>query len=86
MDFQGHESMLPFDIFGGLAVLAILAGAIVLAIWAIRALPGSRFTRITPAPVETPLDTLARRFALGEISAEEFERARNLLRGDPPKP
>ena len=32
-------------------------------------------------PAETPLDILARRFASGEISAEEYERARDLLQG-----
>ena len=34
-----------------------------------------------------PLDILARRFAAGEISAEEYQRARDILRGEePPKP
>jgi len=33
------------------------------------------------APRETPLEILARRFASGEISAEEYERARDLLGG-----
>ena len=30
---------------------------------------------------ETPLDILARRFASGEISAEEYQKARDLLQG-----
>jgi uncharacterized membrane protein len=81
-----HESMLPFAILGGLAWLAIIAGVIVLVIWAVRAFPGNRLMRATPAAVESPLDTLARRFALGEISAEEFERSRDLLRGESSKP
>jgi uncharacterized membrane protein len=34
-----------------------------------------------PPPAQTPLDILARRFASGEISAEEYERARDLLQG-----
>jgi len=33
-------------------------------------------------PRESPLDILARRFAAGEISAEEYEKARDLLKGD----
>jgi len=32
---------------------------------------------------ETPLEILARRFASGEITAEEYERARDLLGGGP---
>jgi len=36
-----------------------------------------------PAPPgrETPLEILDRRFASGEISAEEYQRARDLLKG-----
>jgi uncharacterized membrane protein len=85
-----HGAMGPlgilFAVLGGLAWLAIVAGVIVLVIWAVRALPGSSLMRATPAAVESPLDTLARRFARGEISAEEFERSRDLLRGGPPQP
>jgi len=33
------------------------------------------------SPKEMPLEILARRFASGEISAEEYERARDLLQG-----
>jgi len=42
--------------------------------------------RTAPVSVQTPLDTLAHRFARGEITAEEYERARDLLRGDAQKP
>jgi uncharacterized membrane protein len=79
-------SMLPFAILGGLACLAIVAGVVALVIWAVRAIPANRVMQTTPAAVETPLDTLARRFALGQITAEEFERSRDLLRGDSSKP
>ena len=34
-----------------------------------------------PAGRETPLDILARRFASGEITAEEYQRGRDLLQG-----
>jgi len=34
-----------------------------------------------PGPREGPLDILARRFASGEISAEEYQKARDLLQG-----
>ena len=86
MTIEGpHESMLPFAILGGLAWLAILAGVVLLIIWAVRALPGSPLMRSRPAAIESPLDTLARRFAAGEITAEEYVRARDLLRGEAPK-
>jgi uncharacterized membrane protein len=74
--------MLPFAILGGLAFLAIVAGVVALVIWAVRAIPANRAMQSTPVAVEAPLDTLARRFALGQITAEEFERSRDLLRGD----
>jgi uncharacterized membrane protein len=65
-----------------------LVGLIVLVVWAA--------TRSTPHPAsmpaygppgampprESPLDILARRFAAGEISADEYQKARDLLRGD----
>ena len=34
-----------------------------------------------PAASDTPLDILARRFAKGEITAEEYQRGRDLLSG-----
>jgi uncharacterized membrane protein len=34
-----------------------------------------------PPGRETPLEILARRFASGEITAEEYQRARDLLEG-----
>ena len=81
-----HGGMLPFAILGGLAWLAILAGVVLLILWAVRALPATQLMRTTPAAVESPLDILARRFASGEITAEEFERSREVLRGEAPKP
>jgi uncharacterized membrane protein len=88
-DGTGPDSMIPFGILGGLAWLLVLAGAALLVIWAVRAFPSARSmpgspAPIQPAPLESPLDTLARRFALGEISADEFERGRALLRKEPP--
>jgi putative membrane protein len=87
MMVEPHGGMLPFAILGGLAWLAILAGVVLLIIWAVRSLPGSTLMRSgTPTTAETPLDILARRFASGEITAEEYERSRDLLRGEPTKP
>jgi uncharacterized membrane protein len=85
MMFPHHAAIFPFAILGGLAWLAIVAGVILLAIWAVRAFPGAQSAR-TPAPaVESPLDVLARRFAAGEITADDFQRSRDLLRGESPK-
>ena len=76
-----------FAVLGGLAWLAIVAGIVLLIIWAVRALPASTLMRSNaPAIAASPLDTLARRFASGEISAEEYERSRDLLRGETSKP
>jgi putative membrane protein len=83
-----HGGMLPFAILGGIAWLAILAGIVLLVVWAVRALPSSSLIRSNaPATGLSPLDILARRFAAGEITAEEYQRAREILRGEePPKP
>jgi putative membrane protein len=80
--------MLSLAILGGIAWLAILAGIVLLVIWAVRALPSSSVMRSNvPATGQSPLDILARRFAAGEISAEEYQRMRDILRGEePPKP
>ncbi len=74
-------------------ILLLVAGVTVLAIWAIRESarpphpvgPPSMPMNQMPAqaPRETPLEILARRFASGEINAEEYERARDLLGGGP---
>jgi uncharacterized membrane protein len=88
LNFHGPMGPLPvlFAVLSGLAWLAVLAGVVLLVMWAIRALPVNPLMRSTPAVVESPLDTLARRFAQGDITAEEFERSRDLLRGGSPQP
>jgi putative membrane protein len=75
-----------FMFLGGLSWLAIVAGIVLLAIWAIRALPRTGLVGNAPTLAESPQDILARRFASGEINAEEFQHARDLLRGDSSKP
>jgi putative membrane protein len=81
-----HDPVGPFGylfgIVGALAWLAIIAGVVVLVIWAIRVLPGRGSMRNAPPAIESPEDILARRFAMGEISAEDFARTRELLRGE----
>jgi uncharacterized membrane protein len=69
-----------------LVLLAIIGaiGVVALIAWGVRTSSG------TVAPIgafptqsarETPQEILARRFASGEITAEEYERARDLLGG-----
>jgi uncharacterized membrane protein len=96
--FHTHEPMgllgILFAVLGGLAWVAIIAGVVLLVVWAVRALPASaRMRSNMPATAEAPLDILARRFASGEITPAEYESSRNLLRGDaaghevpPPQP
>ena len=74
-----------FAILGGLSWLVIVAGIVLLVLWAVRAMPRTTLVGRAPAAVESPEDILARRFAMGEISAEDFERSRDLLRGDTAK-
>ena len=75
-----------FAILGGLSWLAIVAGIVLLVIWAVRSMPRTAFAGTATSKAETPEDILARRFATGQITAEEFVRSRDLLRGHPPQP
>jgi len=92
MDYQG-PGFVGFHILWVLPLfLLLVAGVAVLAIWAFR--ESARPHPIGPPRMpmdqmatqtqrETPLEILARRFASGEITAEEYERARDLLGGGP---
>jgi uncharacterized membrane protein len=77
-----------FVVIGAIFWLMILAGLGLLVFWAVRAGSFSRqLTTAGHAPShETPLDILARRFAAGEIDAEEYKRSRDLLTGGDHKP
>jgi putative membrane protein len=69
-----------FGAFGGMG-LGMLVGAvvwvglIVLAVWAITALIGTR----GKTREDAPLDMLKKRYARGELSEAEFEQARRRL-------
>jgi uncharacterized membrane protein len=85
----GPEFLMPLGLVGGLGWLLMVVGAVLLVIWAVRAFPGQPLNRSAPpqpVAVESPLDALARRFARGEITADEFEHARGLVRGESPAP
>jgi uncharacterized membrane protein len=64
-------------IIGGIGIVALIA-------WGVRS-SGRTVSPIGAMPIhtarETPQEILARRFASGEITAEEYERARDLLGG-----
>jgi hypothetical protein len=65
-----------------------LVGLVALVVWAATR-PAPQTASMAPygpppaiPPRESPLDILARRFAAGEISADEYQKARDLLSGD----
>lgn len=70
---------------GFLSLLAVAAGVVLLVVWAARNSGRPLYPAVPPSTAapqrETPLDILARRFAAGEINAEEYERGRDLLGG-----
>jgi uncharacterized membrane protein len=87
---MGPVGFFPFGLLRGFAGLLLLAGFVLLIVWLIRALAGpsswrQAHTASAAAAPQSPLDILARRFAAGEISAEEFQKARDVL-GEAPKP
>lgn len=82
--YEGPVGFFPFGLLAGLAGLLFLAGLVLVVVWMIRALAGTtsghqRFTGAAVATPEAPLDILSRRFAAGEITAEDFQKARELL-------
>jgi uncharacterized membrane protein len=78
----------PFGLLSGLGGLLFLAGFVLLVVWFIRAMARSSswrpgYSAPAVATPESPLDILSRRFASGEITAEDFQKARDLLRETP---
>ena len=76
-----------FFLFGFFVVVAVVIAVIVLAVHATTrpayptGAPPMQMGAPPPPARETPLEILARRFASGEITAEEYQRARHLLEG-----
>ena len=82
---MGPSGFFPLGLAGGFAGLLILAGFVLLIVWLVRALvgPTSWHPASTGSPAgapEAPLDILSRRFAAGEITADELKKARDVLR------
>jgi uncharacterized membrane protein len=81
---MGPLGFFPFGLLGSFAGLLLLAGFVLLIIWLVRALAGPSswrptFTASPAAAPNSPLDILSRRFAAGEITAEEFQKVRDVL-------
>jgi uncharacterized membrane protein len=73
-----------FQMFAMMGLLVVVGVVVLVIVLAIRSSSRNAYPMGAPAlsPArETPLEILARRFASGEISAEEFQRARDLLGG-----
>jgi putative membrane protein len=71
-------------IVGVIFVVMICGGVAVVAYLVTRNQSPSPVT--FPAMRETPLQILDRRFAAGEVSADDYKKARDLLTGGSPKP
>ena len=65
--------------FGMVLMVLVWGGLIGLAVWAVSRL--SRGNQAAPTSAETPRQILDRRFASGEIDAEEYAAARRVLEG-----
>ena len=76
----------PFGFIGSFSSLVFIAGFVLLAVWVVRAIATPRTYAPTPPalPVDTPLDILARRFAAGEITEDEYIKGRDLLTSPAP--
>ena len=76
-----------FFLFGFVVVVAVVIAVIVMAIHATTrpayptGAPPMQMGAAPPPARETPLEILARRFASGEITAEDYQKARDLLEG-----
>ncbi|HUZ87511.1 MAG TPA: SHOCT domain-containing protein [Candidatus Baltobacterales bacterium] len=82
---MGTLGFFPFGLLGGLTGLLLLVGFVLLVFWLVRTMAGPPAMRWTgpaatpPAPLESPTDILARRFASGAITADEYQKARDVL-------
>jgi putative membrane protein len=70
--------------FVGAFFILVVLGAIALVVFLVTR-KQSAVPVTFPASRETPLQILDRRFAAGEIDAEEYKRARDILSGGGPK-
>ncbi|HKB32552.1 MAG TPA: SHOCT domain-containing protein [Candidatus Dormibacteraeota bacterium] len=90
MSFVGPGMMFGGHLFFLFAFLVFWGAVIAVIVLAVRASTRTAYPTVgppmhmgaTPPPArETPLEILARRFASGEITADEYQKARDLLGG-----
>lgn len=72
--------LFPFLILFMLGIPAVLVALLI--VWAVQRQP-VRVPMPPPSARETPLEILDRRFASGEITADEYQKARDLLQARP---
>ena len=81
---MGTFGFFPFGLVGGLSWLLVAVAAGLLLFLLIRSAGSGGWSGsaavVPPPPGPAPLDILARRFAAGEISAEEYQKARDILK------
>ena len=90
-------TLVPFHFFWIFTMFGTMVALVVLIVWIVHiatrphtiqpsaGMPPSAPSPMPPGPPPgTPLDILARRFASGEIKAEEYQQARKLLTENPP--
>jgi uncharacterized membrane protein len=84
---MGYGAGLGFG-FGGLLTLlgcvALMVGIVVLIAWALRSAghPAQAPEVQAPRPTQDALDVLRHRFARGELTADEYAAARQVLEAD----
>ena len=71
-----------FLFVGTIFAVVVVGGVVLLVLLAVQGRPVS--PGLPPVIGETPLQILDRRFASGEISADDYQQARDLLTGSGP--
>ncbi|HSP09481.1 MAG TPA: SHOCT domain-containing protein [Candidatus Dormibacteraeota bacterium] len=88
---MGTLGFFPFGLLSALTGVLLLVGFVLLIVWLVRTIAGPHAMRwsgpavASAVAVESPMDILACRFASGAISAEEYQKAREVL-AEAPKP
>jgi putative membrane protein len=76
MGFDGYGVSPWMWILGSVMMVIVMGGLILLVVWAVNTVGGSR-----PGSSNTALEVLKRRLAAGEITQDEYEKTRRLLEG-----
>ena len=76
MGFDGYGVSPWMWILGSVMMVIVIGGLILLVVWAVSTVGGSR-----PGSSNSALEVLKRRLAAGEITHDEYEKTRRLLEG-----